>query len=69
MFDFLENIDAEMNDGGARVVPIITEIHEVNDGTDIQDNKAEDIIHLMNLGSRAGTVSDPYRWDGKNPCA
>ena len=51
MFDFLENIDAEMNDGGARVVPIITEIHEVNDGTDIQDNKAEDIpiLPLRNM--------------------
>ena len=29
MIDLLDNIDAEMNDNGARVVPIITEIHEV----------------------------------------
>ena len=43
MIDFLDNIDAEMSDGGARVVPIITEIHEMNDGTDIQDDKADDI--------------------------
>ena len=32
-----------MNDGGARVVPIITEIHEVGDGSDIQEGQAEDI--------------------------
>ena len=43
MIDFLDNIDAEMSDGGARVVPIITEIHEVTDNTDIQDDKADDI--------------------------
>jgi ATP-dependent Lon protease len=51
MFDFLENIDTEMNDGGARVVPIITEIHEVNDGTDIHDSKADDIpiLPLRNM--------------------
>ena len=40
MIDFLDSIDADMNDGGARVVPIITEIHEVSDGFEIQDNKA-----------------------------
>ena len=51
MIDFLDNIDAEMNDGGAHVVPIITEIHEVSDGIDIQDNKAEDIpvLALRNM--------------------
>ena len=51
MIDFLDNIDAEMNDGGARVVPIITEIHEVTDGSDIQDNKADDIpiLPLRNM--------------------
>ena len=51
MIDFLDNIDAEMNDGGARVVPIITEIHEVSDGTDIHDNKADDIpiLPLRNM--------------------
>ena len=51
MIDFLDNIDAEMNDGGARVVPIITEIHEVNDGTDIHDSKADDIpiLPLRNM--------------------
>ncbi len=51
MFDFLDNIDAEMNDSGARVVPIITEIHEVNDGTDIHDNKADDIPILPLRGT------------------
>ena len=51
MFDFLDNIDTEMSDGGARVVPIITEIHEVSDNTDIQDNKADDIpiLPLRNM--------------------
>ena len=51
MFDFLDNIDTEMSDGGAHVVPIITEIHEVGDGIDIQDNKADDIpiLPLRNM--------------------
>ena len=51
MIDFLDNIDAEMSDGGARVVPIITEIHEVTDNTDIQDDKADDIpiLPLRNM--------------------
>ncbi len=51
MIDLLDNIDAEMNDNGARVVPIITEIHEVGDGTDIQDNNANDIpiLPLRNM--------------------
>ena len=51
MIDFLDNIDAEPGDGAAHVVPIITEIHEVNDGIDIQDNKAEDIpvLPLRNM--------------------
>ena len=51
MFDLLDNIDAEMNDTGAHVVPIITEIHEMNDSTDIQDNKADDIpiLPLRNM--------------------
>ena len=40
-----------MNDSGARVVPIITEIHEVTDGTDIHDNKAEDIPLLPLRGT------------------
>ncbi len=40
-----------MNDGGARVVPIITEIHEVGDGSDIQEGQAEDIpiLPLRNM--------------------
>jgi ATP-dependent Lon protease len=40
-----------MNEGGARVVPIITEIHNVDDGTDIQGNKADDIpiLPLRNM--------------------
>ena len=51
MFDLLDNLDAEMSDNGAHVVPIITEIHEVNDGTGIQDNKADDIpiLPLRNM--------------------
>ena len=51
MIDFLDNIDAEMSDGGARVVPIITEIHEVGDSLDIHGNKAEDIpiLPLRNM--------------------
>ena len=51
MIDFLDNIDNEMSDGNPHVVPIITEIHEVTDGTDIQDNKAEDIpiLPLRNM--------------------
>ena len=51
MIDFLDNIDAEMNDNGARVVPIITEIHEVTDDTDIHDNKADDIPILPLRGT------------------
>ena len=40
-----------MNEGGARVVPIITEIHEVDGGTDLQDNEADDIpiLPLRNM--------------------
>ena len=51
MIDFFDNIDNDLNDGGARVVPIITEIHEVNDRLDIQDNRAEDIpiLPLRNM--------------------
>ena len=51
MIDLLDNIDAEMNEGGARVVPIITEIHEVDGGTDLQDNQADDIpiLPLRNM--------------------
>ena len=51
MIDFIDNIDNELNDGGARVVPIITEIHEVGDNTDIHDNKADDIpiLPLRNM--------------------
>lgn len=51
MIDFLDNIDAEMSDGAAHVVPIITEIHEVGDGTGIQDNNADDIpiLPLRNM--------------------
>ncbi|MBQ9577212.1 MAG: endopeptidase La, partial [Muribaculaceae bacterium] len=50
MIDFFDSIDNELNEGGPRVVPIITEIHEVNDGTDIQD-KADDIpiLPLRNM--------------------
>ena len=50
MIDFFDNIDTDMNEGGARVVPIITEIHEVNDRLDIQDS-AEDIpvLPLRNM--------------------
>ena len=51
MIDFFDNIDNDLNDGGARVVPIITEIHEVNDRLDIQDNRADDIpiLPLRNM--------------------
>ena len=51
MIDLLDNIDAEMNDTGTRVVPIITEIHDVKDGTDIQDSDADDIpiLPLRNM--------------------
>ena len=51
MIDFFDNLDTEMNDGGTRVVPIITEVHEVHDGTDIIDNKADDIpiLPLRNM--------------------
>ncbi|MBQ6079170.1 MAG: endopeptidase La [Muribaculaceae bacterium] len=51
MIDLFDNIDNEMNDGGARVLPIITEIHEVADNTDIHDNKADDIpiLPLRNM--------------------
>ena len=51
MIDFLDNIDADMNDGGARVVPIFTEIHETDDKIDIQDNRADDIpiLPLRNM--------------------
>ena len=40
-----------MNDNGARVVPIITEIHEVADGLGIQDTKTDDIpiLPLRNM--------------------
>ena len=46
MIDFLDNIDTEMNEGGARVVPIITEIHETEDSFDIMGGKANDISVL-----------------------
>ena len=61
MIDFLDNIDAEMSDGGARVVPIITEIHEVTDNTDIQDDKADDIpiLPLRNQRNPAGPLGLP----------
>ena len=51
MFDFLDNIDNEMSDGGAHVVPIITEIHQVSDESDIHGNKADDIpiLPLRNM--------------------
>ena len=38
MIDFFDNIDNDLNDGGTRVVPIITEIREVVDETDIKDS-------------------------------
>ena len=40
-----------MNEGGTRVVPIITEIREVIDDTDIKDSKADDIpiLPLRNM--------------------
>ena len=51
MIDFLDNIDADMNDGGARVVPIFTEVHESDDNIDIVGDKAEDIpvLPLRNM--------------------
>ncbi len=51
MIDFLDNMDTAMDEGGARVVPIITEIHEVGDSPDIHDNKGEDIpvLPLRNM--------------------
>ena len=51
MIDLFDNLDVDMNEGGARVVPIITEIHNVDDGTDIQGNKADDIpiLPLRNM--------------------
>ena len=51
MIDFLDSLDTELNEGGTRVVPIITEVHEVNDGTDIHDFKADDIpiLPLRNM--------------------
>ena len=51
MIDFIDKLDNDLNDGGARVVPIITEIHEVGDNTDIHDNKADDIpiLPLRNM--------------------
>ena len=51
MIDLFDNIDNELNEGGARVVPIITEIHDVNDGTEIQDSQAADIpiLPLRNM--------------------
>ena len=51
MIDFLDNIDNELSDGGPHMVPIITEIHEVSDHTDIKDSKADDIpiLALRNM--------------------
>jgi len=51
MIDFINKLDNDLNEGGARVVPIITEIHEVGDNTDIHDNKADDIpiLPLRNM--------------------
>ena len=51
MIDFIDKLDNDLNEGGARVVPIITEIHEVGDNTDIHDNKADDIpiLPLRNM--------------------
>jgi ATP-dependent Lon protease len=51
MIDFLDNIDAEMNEVTARVVPIFTEIHEEDDIADLQGNIAEDIpvLPLRNM--------------------
>ena len=51
MIDFFDNIDNDLNDGGTRVVPIFTEIHETDDKIDIQDNQAEDIpiLPLRNM--------------------
>ena len=51
MIDFLDSLDNELNDNGARVVPIITEIHEVANNTDIKDSKADDIpiLPLRNM--------------------
>jgi len=46
MVDFLDNIEAEMNDSGAHVVPIVTEIHADDDVIDIQGNQASDIAIL-----------------------
>ena len=51
MIDLLDNIDAEMNDVTARVVPIFTEIHEGDNIADFQGNFAEDIpvLPLRNM--------------------
>ena len=51
MIDFLDNIDAEMNEVTARVVPIFTEVHEEDDIADLQGNIAEDIpvLPLRNM--------------------
>ena len=51
MIDFFDNIDNDLNEGGTRVVPIITEIREVVDETDIKDSKADDIpiLPLRNM--------------------
>ena len=51
MIDLLDNIDNELNDGGSRVLPIITEVREVTDFNDIQDSEAEDIpiLPLRNM--------------------
>ena len=51
MIDFLDNIDTEMNDGGARVVPIFTEVHENDGSIDIQGDHADDIpvLPLRNM--------------------
>ena len=51
MIDFLDNIDAEMNEVTARVVPIFTEVHEEDDTADLQGNIAEDIpvLPLRNM--------------------
>ena len=51
MIDFLDSLDNELNENGARVLPIITEIHEIAGNTDIKDCNADDIpiLPLRNM--------------------
>jgi len=46
MIDFLDNIDNELSEGGAHVVPIVTEIRTSDDTTEIEGNVAQDIAIL-----------------------